>query len=256
MKGILSKMRAWRWKCFALATVIVCYASSVLVFYRTRHTVLKPMADDATYLRSSGYQDDWLDEAYRRGPTVSLRQEFVGSSPLYPACNTSLPPGIPHWGNLPYMDPFPYVKESKNPCWRDSRKKRLQCLPYFFVGGVSKAGTTDLFARILQHPDVVNTAKETEWFTNHRYRGPVNFTKYTEVYSKLATSVQSDLKRLNTSRKISGDGTTDVFHSHRLFWGHLSGNENCSEPRVLEANHIIHLIPNARFIFLFRNPVD
>ena len=39
-----------------------------------------------------------------------------------------------------------YVAEMRNPCWYDKGRK-LRCLPYFYLAGVSKSGTTDLSFR-------------------------------------------------------------------------------------------------------------
>ena len=66
--------------------------------------------------------------------------------------------------------PFNYSALHKNPCWT-AVNGNLKCLPYFQVIGMDKCGTTDLFARISRHPDVVPNAKdkETMWWSWERY---------------------------------------------------------------------------------------
>ena len=51
----------------------------------------------------------------------------------------------------------------KNPCWWPSASSRLSnvsvglvCLPYFYILGPQKCGTTDLYDRIMAHPDTVS----------------------------------------------------------------------------------------------------
>ncbi|KAK7468149.1 hypothetical protein BaRGS_00036613 [Batillaria attramentaria] len=208
--------------------------------------------------RWSGYEIDWLKAAYWRSATAPLRDEFVGRRPLFPPCNATIPPGIPTWGQKRYIEPFHYIKESKSPCWYDD-EKRLRCLPFFFLAGVSKCGTTDLFSQIVKHPDVSPTTKEPHWFTR-RYtsEGLISFSR---IYNKLASVVESDLKTFGKSKQIAGivlgisegDGTPDTFLNHKLLWGALSGNEGCSEPRVIHTSHIVSVLPKAKLYsqFLF-----
>ncbi|XP_046551412.1 carbohydrate sulfotransferase 15-like [Haliotis rubra] len=45
----------------------------------------------------------------------------------------------------------------KNPCWKDVTKEGQEivtCMPYFHLLGADKCGSTDLFDRILQHPEM------------------------------------------------------------------------------------------------------
>ena len=39
-------------------------------------------------------------------------------------------------------------------------------------------------------------------------------------------------------------------------WPQYSGNEGCSEPRVINANHIRHLNPDVKIIVIMRHPVQ
>ena len=58
----------------------------------------------------------------------------------------------------------------KNPCWREDGQ--LKCLPYFFLIGIKKSGTTDLFVRLLHHPEVAVPGpflKEARWFATYRF---------------------------------------------------------------------------------------
>lgn len=53
---------------------------------------------------------------------------------------------------------------------KDGKDFRLRCLPYFYIIGQPKCGTTDLFHRMLLHPEVkFNIMKEPHWWTRKRF---------------------------------------------------------------------------------------
>lgn len=61
-----------------------------------------------------------------------------------------------------------FVKKSL-PRFEKNQKERLRCLPYFFIAGMQKSGTTDLFYRIINHPDFVTEIKEPMFWTGCRF---------------------------------------------------------------------------------------
>lgn len=107
---------------------------------------------------------------------------------------------------LPQQKPIKFLPEFKNPCWREkltvsirdlyrhngfaqygvSYKKvfnrlrerwehivpmsRLRCLPYFFLAGQPKCGSTDLYQKLVSHPDIKTPPiKESHWWGKNRY---------------------------------------------------------------------------------------
>ncbi|KAH9500528.1 APOB1 complementation factor [Bulinus truncatus] len=60
-----------------------------------------------------------------------------------------------------------FIPDSRNPCWWDAGV--LRCVPYFYIAGFSKSGTTDLYARLLQHQLLAGTMKEKHWFDFNRF---------------------------------------------------------------------------------------
>ena len=54
-----------------------------------------------------------------------------------------------------------FLKNFRNPCWLKSltskrmTSTRLRCLPYFFLAGFAKCGTTDTFRKLIQFPLIV-----------------------------------------------------------------------------------------------------
>ena len=60
-----------------------------------------------------------------------------------------------------------------NPCWYDTdmgANGALRCLPYFFLAGFPKSGTTDLFYKMGIHPQILAGCKEPHWWTRRRFQ--------------------------------------------------------------------------------------
>ena len=74
--------------------------------------------------------------------------------------------------------PLEYLENFKNPCWLDrgKRKSTVKCLPYFYVVGAPKCGTTDLHRRLIQHPDICQYSQKVP--AGNRYIWRVPATNY------------------------------------------------------------------------------
>ena len=73
------------------------------------------------------------------------------------------------------------MRNSKNPCWFEwnGKKDILKCVPYFYIAGVPKAGTSDLFNRVRGHPSVMAGGSDSYfWWDRLRY-GASKILKYT-----------------------------------------------------------------------------
>ncbi|EFJ42645.1 hypothetical protein VOLCADRAFT_107148 [Volvox carteri f. nagariensis] len=57
--------------------------------------------------------------------------------------------------------PSSYDTKYRNPCW--TQDGTFKCLPYFQILGVSKCGTTDLYNRLTEHPDMIDCS----WKRSH-----------------------------------------------------------------------------------------
>ncbi|KAK7102532.1 uncharacterized protein [Littorina saxatilis] len=252
----------------ALATLMLFYTSR---FFSSSTLTFKPFraALSSSWLKTviyesvvSEYDVGEVSRWYRSSQCSGLQNVFVGDQPLYPPCQPDTPPGIPTLGRYPFVGPFPYVKKSKNPCWRQGGK--LTCVPYFFLVGVSKSGTTDLISRINKHPDVISTVKEPHWFDRMRYHttsyhfgapSPQDFGVYTGHYTKVSAAVEKDIHTSGESVKICGDASPSQFYDNNE-WPLYSGNEGCTEPRIILANHLHHLNPDVKIILIIRHPVE
>ncbi|CAG5134958.1 unnamed protein product, partial [Candidula unifasciata] len=103
-----------------------------------------------------------------------------------------------------------------------SKPYRLRCLPYFFLAGQPKCGSTDFYNKIVSHPDVVSPPiKESHWWGKNRY----------------------------------GDASVSTLWSNDDWW---KNPENCGllEPKFTNADHVHLVLPQARIIVILRNPTD
>ncbi|XP_076448501.1 uncharacterized protein LOC143285156 [Babylonia areolata] len=218
---------------------------------------------------------DWFTKGWSRTATAGQKDVFVGDRPLFPACNSASGGGAAKYS---FIEPKKYLHNSKNPCWYDDtaaggarREKALRCIPYFYVAGVAKCGTTDLYRRLRLHSQVMKgTMKEYHFWDRERFgnvelsqngeiakthRKPWTFKQYTEavVGERDMALLKDDLKYAGSSSKIFGDGSPSYLWDI-LNWKLLSGNQGCKEPRVIIGQHIRHVYPAARIILIFRHP--
>ena len=70
-----------------------------------------------------------------------------------------------------FQPTYSFDPDFKNPCWKDIvNESGIHCLPYFFIIGAKKCGTTHLWSTIFSHPDVVGPGfKEAQWFARRRF---------------------------------------------------------------------------------------
>jgi len=77
---------------------------------------------------------------------------------------------LPHiFSPLP-SSPSEFSSGFKNPCWVGEGVEDLECLPYVYLLGQPKSGTSDLWKRIVNHPMVDKPSrKEVRWFTRGEF---------------------------------------------------------------------------------------
>ncbi|KAK7494211.1 hypothetical protein BaRGS_00014493, partial [Batillaria attramentaria] len=154
--------------------------------------------------------------------------------------------------------------------------KRLRCLPYFYIAGMPKSGSTDLFRKVTLHPDVVRPPmKEPHYWSRNRFGMKLNYSSliplsdYVDLFDKAALQIE---ERTVSSGDVADAGTTQdsstVYHhvitgdaSASTFWGNDNWwrlPENCgrTEPLFTNAHYIRRLTPDARIIVIIRNPTE
>lgn len=69
-----------------------------------------------------------------------------------------------------------------------------RCLPYFYIAGQPKCGTTDLFHSLVLHPQIVMpVAKEPHWWARGRFgvKSLQSFKSYVKMFAPLVTELVS-----------------------------------------------------------------
>ncbi|XP_060068341.1 carbohydrate sulfotransferase 15-like [Ylistrum balloti] len=149
------------------------------------------------------------------------------------------------------------------------RKKNttLRCLPYFLLIGQPKSGSTSLYSRIMQHPDIISGfLKEPHWWARCRHCRylqlpycnstllPQSFTEYGDHFSYVAETLHISNKS-EKERIVTGEGSQSTLWDHHWWWEY-PGNENDKVPRILNAHFIRHILPDVKLLVILRNPVD
>lgn len=106
-------------------------------------------------------------------------------------------------------------------------------LPSFVIGGAPKAGTTSLFSYLDQHPEVfTSNPKEPHYLASEEGKRTVCGARFTR-------SEYEDLFSEAHSSQVAGEASTWYLQlAHRV------------------APEAARMIPEARWIFLLRDPVD
>ena len=176
--------------------------------------------------------------------------------------------------------PANFSQDMKNPCWysnltlgtslrrallldlHEAKKfstglfqlrggsRELYCLPYFFIAGFPKSGTTTLHEALQQHPQIAPpSTKEPQWWTR------VPLEDMNTEYLKL-TVMKYLLYFTEASKRISQnpkEGTITYDGSQSTLWDsnfYLESEDYCATPVIIS-----RILPNAKFIILMRNPV-
>ncbi|XP_035685602.1 carbohydrate sulfotransferase 15-like [Branchiostoma floridae] len=197
--------------------------------------------------------------------------------------------------------PKEFLSNNKNPCWFEkvhgtdvgSRWRErlsdngtghfrltLRCLPYFYIIGMPKCGTSDLYYRITQHPDVVRARrKEPEWWTKghhqhfeliHHSFSFFNITpldnhgsllgEYLDYFGEAAWTIQFQKELTSSGQKVTHDVITGEASTSTIFyndnWREELWDTPNNEPPILIADLIRAVQPNAKFILTLRNPTE
>ena len=127
---------------------------------------------------------------------------------------------------------------------------QLYCLPYFFIAGYPKSGTTTLHEALQEHPRIVSpTTKEPHWWTR------VNLEDMNADYLKLIimeyifyfSGVAKKLSQYPSEDVITYDASQCTLWDSNFF---MNKEDYCATPALIS-----RILPNAKFIILMRNPI-
>ncbi|KAK1905008.1 Carbohydrate sulfotransferase 15 [Dissostichus eleginoides] len=138
---------------------------------------------------------------------------------------------------------------------RGSKVFRLRCLPYFYIIGQPKCGTTDLFNRLLLHPEVkFNTMKEPHWWTRKRF-GYIRFKAgFQESFPVEDYLDLFDLAAQNIQEGISEASASTMWDNKA--WSYLPSDREGTEPPFLAQDFIHTVQPGAKILIMLRDPVE
>ncbi|PIK54775.1 putative carbohydrate sulfotransferase 15 [Apostichopus japonicus] len=187
-----------------------------------------------------------------------IKQELLRMNEMQPAKpvtydRKNLP--IELYNLAPYLfDKIPrtFSSSTKNPCWENPELSfRVLCLPYFYLIGAPKSATTDLWSKIVFHPDVMKSLdKEPQfWTRGNLVRG---LLKYCANFMPLSNAITRNEHTL--SSLITGDGTASNFWERRR--SQMLYGQPPDGPPYFTADMIRAVQPNARIIVIIREPAS
>uniref|UniRef100_A0A3Q3W8C0 Sulfotransferase n=1 Tax=Mola mola TaxID=94237 RepID=A0A3Q3W8C0_MOLML len=153
---------------------------------------------------------------------------------------------------------------------RNGNLFRLRCLPFFYIIGQPKCGTTDLFHRLLLHPEVkFNTMKEPHWWTRKRF-GYIRFKDgfqesfpvedYLDLFDLAAHKIQEVISGNSSGdhralQLITGEASASTMWDNQA-WSYLHRDKEEPEPPFLAQDFIHTVQPGAKIIIMLRDPVE
>ena len=170
--------------------------------------------------------------------------------------------------------PRNFNSKFKNPCWYSSfsipmlkgkirkfynesislhdlmdfnEKKNLHCLPYFYIAGFPRSGTTAVYGLISHHPQFTKPAyKEIHWLTHSEF-DPIfpnnlkSVMRYIYHFHHATTEMEENANLVTCD--ASASTIWDVFfHSPNQIAG-------CETPLLLS-----YVLPDAKYVVVLRNP--
>ena len=127
--------------------------------------------------------------------------------------------------------------------------KTLYCLPYFYIAGFPRSGTTTLYSLISHHPQFTKPVyKEVHWLTRGKFNSvfPENLksvVRYIYHFQLAAREIEQNAN-LVTCDASASTLWDDFFYSPNNTFG-------CETPLLLS-----HVLPDAKYIVLLRDPLE
>ncbi|XP_071494836.1 carbohydrate sulfotransferase 15-like [Diadema antillarum] len=176
--------------------------------------------------------------------------------------------------------PRTFLPEYRNPCWL-GEDGELACLPYFYLIGMFKCGTTDLWNKLNSHPDVIRVPKEPQWWGPRRtgWTGLASHGAevlqvremtgsgddssidwYLNWFKKFAVPFIKDTAAEVTSNgdkiypKIFGDGSVSTSYAIGNDWA--VSEPAAPGPPYTNADLLHAIQPSAKIIVMLRNPTE
>ncbi|CAH1777816.1 unnamed protein product, partial [Owenia fusiformis] len=181
----------------------------------------------------------------------------------------------------PYARPLPYlmrrphaldgVLQYNSKMFNNSKNPyRVRCLPYVYILGVQKCGTSDLYERLAMHPDFhpcVN--KELHWWDNlptavmanlktgrNKFQQFLSLDEYISYFDDAALRISETKETHGAAAEqmgITGEATPNTLYDNKN-WREYPGNADRAEPKYLTPHFMHRIHSNAKFLITLRNP--
>ncbi|XP_071831137.1 carbohydrate sulfotransferase 15-like isoform X2 [Apostichopus japonicus] len=225
------------------------------VVNRNEHLPPGPLTDQKEVQRQLG-------EIYKKRKSIPpqiLSAQMAHIQGRYSMSSRLQTHGPRNWRNLPaklynlapvIFDTVPrdFLPQFKNPCWYSSHKQLL-CLPYFYILGFPKAGTTDLWDKVNNHPKVSRTRKkETHFWRDRRIGSASGFLSYMSNALFLNNRLQN-----GETDCVFGDGSATTVISHARY---VPFFPNVTAGMYTSVDIIKEITPAAKMIIAIREPAE
>ncbi|KAL5004632.1 hypothetical protein ScPMuIL_018088 [Solemya velum] len=166
--------------------------------------------------------------------------------------------------------PRQFLPEYKNPCWyvyKEDQSPMLRCLPYFYVLGMEKSGTTDLYATLIKHPHIVKPGiKDPLWITSCHFlrnkslaRGcegeSWRFDWYLDIFQVAADSIQTMAYGGEVNPYITGDFSQESFFRWQMASDYIKSHQDTLQYKSVP-EFLFMLNKKVKLIVTLRNPTD
>ena len=87
----------------------------------------------------------------------------------------------------------------------------MRCLPYFYLAGVKKSGTADLWDHLSKLPGVVTVKKELQWFAKGRFSKNYKYTGLVKYQGQYLREPQTSSRRKPNLRNVFSKGLSHEY---------------------------------------------
>lgn len=134
---------------------------------------------------------------------------------------------------------------------KQNESKILHCLPYFFIAGFPRSGTTALYNLISHHPQFAEPLhKEVHWFTHTQFDPtfPNNLKsvlKYINHFNRVAEKIKQN------PNFVTCDASASTLWNGFFHLPQQMLPFECEVPLLLS-----NILPNAKYVVMLRNPLE
>ena len=175
------------------------------------------------------------------------------------------------------LDSIKYRDDMKNPCWNvDNNENQVACLPYAYILGQPKCGTSDLYERLKRHPNVVMPKrKEVRWFTRGEFttealqeesddtrqggrRREARLGRGSSIYSftQAFNDISEKIRQLGYNSSETNSLVTIDGGPHTFWWPTQNADGSVLLDEVSIPQLLKEVQPNTKFVVTISDPAN